>query len=244
MQPTVPCQMQAERRLAVMQPYFFPYLGYFQLMAKVDAFVLYDDVNFINRGWINRNRILVNGAAHMLTVPLQQASQNRLICDIAISDDTAWRHKLLKSIQQAYARAPQFRRVFPLVEGIVHHPAKNLADYLAHSLRCLRDHLGLKTDIVATSRRYRNADLKAQARIIDICRREKAGLYLNSIGGLELYDRARFEENGLELMFLTPALESRAPAAAPTMPGLSIIDVLMHSDAASLDAQLHGGMLS
>jgi len=244
MQPEVSRHKQAERRLAVMQPYFFPYLGYFQLMSKVDAFVLYDDVNFINRGWINRNRIHINGAAHMLTVPLQQASQNRLICDIAVSDDTAWRNRIVKSIQQAYARSPQFERVFPLIERIVHHPAKNLADYLMHSLTCLCDHLGLKTEIIASSRRYRNANLKAQARIIDICLRERADLYVNSIGGLELYDRAHFEESGLKLMFLTPSLQPGGPVAASFMPGLSIIDVLMHSDAASLDAQLQGGILS
>ncbi|CAB3778808.1 hypothetical protein LMG28138_00607 [Pararobbsia alpina] len=227
-----------------MQPYFFPYLGYFQLMAKVNAFVLYDDVNFINRGWINRNRININGAAHMLTVPLQHASQNQLICDIAMSDDSAWRNRIVKSIQQAYARSSQFQRVFPLVERIVHHPANSLADYLLHGLTCLRDHLGLKTDIVATSRRYGNADLKAQARIVDICLRENANLYINSIGGLELYDRTHFEQQGLKLAFLTPALQPHSDAGAAFIPGLSIIDVLMHNDAASVGEHLQGGTLS
>ncbi|MDN8616669.1 WbqC family protein [Variovorax ginsengisoli] len=227
-----------------MQPYFLPYLGYFQLMSKVDAFVLYDDVNFINRGWINRNRIDIDGAAHMLTVPLRQASQNRRICDIALGNDTAWRGRIVKSIRQAYARASQFERVFPLIERVVQHPAENLADYLLHSLNCLRDHLGLKTEIIATSRQYGNADLRAQARIIDICLREKADLYVNSIGGIELYDRARFEENGLRLEFLTPSLQPHAHGGAGFMPGLSMVDVLMHNDAASIDAQLQGGVLS
>jgi len=236
--------MQAERRLAIMQPYFLPYLGYFQLMSKVDSFVLYDDVNFINRGWINRNRIDIDGAAHMLTVPLRQASQNRRICDIAIGNDTAWRDGMVKSIRQAYARASQFERVFPLIERVVQHPAENLADYLLHSLNCLRDHLGLKTEIIATSRRYGNADLRAQARIIDICLHEKADLYVNSIGGIELYDRACFEEKGLKLAFLTPSLQPHAQGGAGFMPGLSMVDVLMHNDAASIDAQLHGGVLS
>jgi hypothetical protein len=236
--------MQAERRLAIMQPYFFPYLGYFQLMANVDVFVVYDDVNFINRGWINRNRIDVNGAAHMLTVPLQQASQNRLICDISVSDDTAWRNKIVKTIQQAYARSSQFHRVFPLIERIVRHSADNLADYLLHSLTSLRDHLGLRTEIVATSRHYRNANLKAETRIIDICQREKADLYINSIGGRELYDRAQFEQSGVKLMFLTPALQPHSHSAAPFIPGLSIIDVLMHNDESSIDEQLRGGALS
>lgn len=227
-----------------MQPYFLPYLGYFQLMAKVDAFVLYDDVNFINRGWINRNRININGTAHMLTVPLMHASQNRLICDIDLSDDTTWRNRILKSIQQAYARSSQFARVFPLVESIVRHPAQNLAGYLLSSLVALRDHLGLKTEIVATSRCYENANLKAQARIIDICLREQADIYINSIGGTDLYDRAEFKERGVKLSFLQPELRPHSDSNLPFLPGLSIIDVLMHNDPACVADQLHAGGLS
>lgn len=227
-----------------MQPYFLPYLGYFQLMAKVDAFVLYDDVNFINRGWINRNQIDINGAAHMLTVPLMHASQNRLICDIDINDDTTWRNRILRSIQQAYARSSQFARVFPLVESIVRHPAQNLADYLLNSLIALRDHLHLKTEIVATSRRYENAALKAQARIINICLLEKAEIYINSIGGIDLYDRAKFKEHGLKLSFLQPELRPHSDSNLPFLAGLSIVDVLMHNDPACIADQLHAGGLS
>jgi hypothetical protein len=230
-------------KVAIMQPYFLPYLGYFQLMAKVDAFILYDDVNFINRGWINRNRINVNGKAHMLTMPLRKASQNRLICEICISADIDWRGRFLKSIQQAYARAPQFSRVFPLIEYIIQYPGQNLSDFLHHSLVVLRDHLKLKADIIATSRRYGNADLKAQARIIDICKRERASLYINSIGGLELYDHASFEATGLKLAFLNPVLRSHPAANESFIPGLSIVDLLMHNDSVSIDEQLHAGEL-
>ncbi|MCQ0033145.1 WbqC family protein [Burkholderia glumae] len=236
--------MRAERTIAVMQPYFLPYLGYFQLLAKVDAFVLYDDVNFINRGWINRNRINIGGNPHMLTVPLVHASQNRLICDIDTSADTPWRTRMLRSIQQAYARAPQFARVFPLIEGIVQHPAHNLAAYLLHSLTVLRDHFGLSTELIPTSRRYGNADLKAQARIIDICRREQADRYINAIGGVELYERSEFERQGLKLSFLEPALAPYPTANTAFVPGLSIVDVLMHNDPARVAEHLLAGTLS
>ncbi|MEK6292533.1 MAG: WbqC family protein [Paraburkholderia tropica] len=242
--PQAQVRMQAERKIAVMQPYFLPYLGYFQLLAKVDAFVLYDDVNFINRGWINRNRINIGGNAHMLTVPLVHASQNRLICDIDMSTDTPWRDRLLKSIQQAYARSSQFTRVFPLIESIVRHPAHNLAAYLLHSLTMLRDHLGLDTELIPTSRLYDNAGLKAQARIIDICRRERADRYVNAIGGVELYDRDRFEQHGLKLSFLAPSLPPYATANTAFVPGLSIVDVLMHNEPAQLAEQLQAGTLS
>ncbi|WP_043200699.1 WbqC family protein [Paraburkholderia acidipaludis] len=236
--------MQAERKLAVMQPYFLPYLGYFQLMAKADAFVAYDDVNFINRGWINRNRINVNGDAHLFTVPLRQASQNRLICDIEISEDNAWRTRLLKSIRQAYSRASEFPRVMPLLEQIIEHPARNLAEYVLHSLTTLRDHFALKTHIVATSRCYDNAHLRAQARIIDICRREQADVYVNSIGGTELYERAAFAEQGITLRFLNPVLKPHAGNGGAFLPGLSIVDVLMHNDPEAVADLLHAGTLS
>jgi hypothetical protein len=236
--------MQADRRLAIMQPYFFPYLGYFQLMAEVDTFVIYDDVNFINRGWINRNQINLHGAAHLFTVPLKQASQNRLICDIELADDVTWRGKIVKTIRQAYARAPQFERVFPLVEQIVQHSASNLGDYLRHSLTAMRDHLGLATQLVDTSRRYENQELKAQARIIDICRREQANTYVNAIGGLELYNRSDFEQHGMQLRFLKPALPRYAQAGQEFLAGLSIIDVLMCNDAATVTDMLKGGTLS
>lgn len=224
-----------------MQPYFFPYLGYFQLMTEVDAFVIFDDVNFINRGWINRNRINVNRAPHLITVPLKQASQNKLICEICMNDDLLWRDKLLKTIRQAYSRAPQFARVFPLVERIVRHPAGNLADYLRHSLINLRDFLGLGTEIISSSRRYENANLTGQSRIIDICLREHSGIYVNAIGGKELYEHTAFELAGVKLQFLQPALPPYDQSGAEFMPGLSIIDVLMNNDGLSVTNMLNSG---
>lgn len=230
--------------LAIMQPYFLPYLGYFQLLAAVDAFVIYDDVNFINRGWINRNQFNINGQARMLTVPLQQASQNRLICEIALSPEAGWRTKLLRSVQQAYARAPQFDRAYPLVEQIVMHPGPNLADYLYHSLAALRDYLGLGTRLVRTSRCYGNGGLKAQDRIIDICLREQATRYVNPAGGSELYERRAFSERGVELAFLSPTLRPYETGAMSYLPGLSIVDVLMHNSPQAMADHLHAGTLS
>lgn len=230
--------------LAIMQPYFLPYLGYFQLMASVDTFVLYDDVNFINRGWINRNRFNLNGTAHILTIPLQHASQNKLICDIHISDDRNWRDTALQTIRQAYAKASQYTHVYPLVEAIIKHPADNLADYLLHSLIMLHNHLGLATRLVGTSRIYGNQALKAQARIIDICLRENVERYINAIGGLDLYERANFEAHSLKLAFLHPALPTYDTGTTPFVPGLSIVDVLMHNPPDAMQELLHTGTLS
>jgi hypothetical protein len=236
--------MDFERRIAIMQPYFFPYIGYFQLMASVNTFVVFDDVAFINRGWINRNRISVNGDAHMITVPLHRASQNRLICEIELAEEGAWRTKMLRTIEQSYRRAPQFARIFPLVERIVCHKANNLADFLLHGLIAMRDHLGLATRIAPTSRVYANSELKGQERIIDICRKENVSTYVNAAGGKALYDPVAFAAAGFQLFFLQAGLMEYKSIGGTFIPALSIIDVLMSNDEIAVEQILAAGLLT
>ncbi len=224
---TVPC-----KRLAIMQPYFLPYIGYFQLMAAVDKFVVFDDVHYINRGWINRNRLLLNGAAHTFTLPLKGASQNKLISELHLHDEGPWKARLLRTFEQAYAKAPHFDTVFPLLERIINHPVSALSDYLVHSLRAVSDYLNLEVPIEATSRIYANEHLKGQARILDICRQESASVYINPIGGVALYDRESFSAQHIDLQFLqgrsTPYSQGKCSVAH--VPALSIVDVLMFND--------------
>ena len=231
--------MQNVKSIAIMQPYFFPYLGYFQLMASVDTFVFYDDVNFIKRGWINRNRINLNGMPYMVTIPLQNASQNKLICEIDIIQKTNWRFKTLKTLQHAYAKTSQFDRIFPLLEKIINHPANNLSDYLYHSLKALHEFLGLQTRLISTSRIYGNNTLKAQSRIIDICKRENADCFVNTIGGFNLYGHEDFIAQGLNLEFLRPVLPCYKTGSLPFVPALSIVDVMMHNSADAIQDLLH-----
>lgn len=215
-------------KLAIMQPYFVPYIGYFQLMAAVDRFVLLDDVSFINRGWINRNRILVGGREHLMTVPLRGASQNQQINQIALSEDASWRSKLLKTMEQSYRKAPFYAETMPIVKDILACPETMLAPYLRFSLTALHAWLDLPCEIVTSSAKYENRDYKGAQRILDICRQEQAGVYVNAPGGKDLYAPADFSALGIQLRFLKPRLEEYAQVTAPFMPGLSIIDVLMH----------------
>lgn len=215
-------------KLAIMQPYFVPYAGYFQLMAAVDRFVLLDDVSFINRGWINRNRILVGGREHLMTVPLRGASQNQKINRIALSDDPAWRSKLLKTVEQSYRKAPFYAETMPVVREILAGPDSMLAPYLRFSLTVLHAWLELPCQIVPSSSAYDNQDYKGAQRILDICRQEQADVYVNAPGGKDLYAPADFAALGMQLRFLKPRLEEYAQGAPTFMPGLSIIDVLMH----------------
>lgn len=222
------------RRLAVMQPYLLPYIGYFQLMAAVDRFVIFDDVNYIQRGWINRNCILLDGKAHRFTLPLRDASQNRPICEIERVDDPAWAQRLLRTLHQAYARAPQYKTVIPLLERVLSHPALQLADYLRHSLELVHAYLGLDCELVSSSSIYGNAALKGQERILDICRQEGAAVYVNAIGGAAIYAAEEFDARGISLRFLRPHLTRYPQWGAPHLPWLSIVDVLMFNSQAEL----------
>lgn len=215
-------------KLAIMQPYFVPYIGYFQLMAAVDRFVLFDDVSFINRGWINRNRILVGGREHLVTIPLRGASQNQRINQIALGGDAAWRGKLLRTIEQSYRKAPFYAETMPLVKDILACPETMLAPYLRFSLATVSEWLELGCEIIASSSRYENRELKGAQRILDICRQEQAGVYVNAPGGKALYSHADFAALGIQLRFLKPRLQEYAQGAPTFTPGLSIIDVLMH----------------
>lgn len=217
-------------KLAIMQPYLFPYIGYLQLMAEADRFVLLDDVNYINKGWINRNRILVNGKDHLFTVPLQEASQNKWINQISVQADPKWKDKFLKLIQMAYSKAPMYRQVFPLVEQIVHHPDLNLSTYIRHSLEVLCAYLRIETQLVASSSVYENRDLKGADRILDICLKEKASDYFNPSGGMELYDKETFRQAGVNLHFLRSGKVEYNQFKNEFVPYLSILDVLMFNE--------------
>jgi hypothetical protein len=216
-------------KLAVMQPYLFPYIGYYQLLHAVDRFVAYDDVNFIKQGWINRNRILVNGDASFITVPVRDRSSFRLIRDVEIDGaDAPWRSKLLKTIANTYRRAPHFRDVFPLVERVFTTPATHIAAMALDSLTAVMSYLGMSVPIERSSVAYAHVEGKGQDRVIAICRQAGATEYVNPSGaGIELYSTDAFAAAGVQLHFLQPELAEYRQFGAPFVPGLSMIDVLM-----------------
>lgn len=227
--------MPSGKKLGIMQPYFFPYLGYWQLLAAVDTFVILDDVNYINRGWINRNRIAINGEPSWLTVPLQSASQNRLICDIDIAPDDGWKKRLQRTLATTYAKAPHSANALALFARWLAHADGNLSAALHHSITQVAESLAIKTAIIPSSSIHPKAELKGADRILDICRREGAAVYVNPPGGKELYDAAMFREAGIELRFLQPDLhqdELRSGASDGSV--LSILDSMMHNSAGEL----------
>jgi len=221
-----------------MQPYFMPYLGYFQLINAVDKFIIYDDVNFINKGWINRNAILAGGKAQLFTIPLKEASQNRLIKDITLSDDQVWKKKIQKSLRQSYQKAPYYEEVFPIIDRVINYEAENISDLNRNGIFEINKYLGITTTIVPHSDVYSNTHLKGQNRILDICRQENAGTYINPSGGMELYDRSVFEEAGIQLFFMKAGLPAYQQNNQEFIAGLSIIDVMMYNSIENIHIML------
>lgn len=211
-------------KLAIMQPYLFPYLGYFQLIRAVDTFVVYDDVNYIKGGWINRNFILAQGDKQLITLPLKGASPNLLINQITVNDR---RDKLIETIRHSYGRAPQFAVVFPLVEDILKQQEKSLAHFLDYQLRQLCDYLDLHPKWHISSALKKNNELRGQEKVLAICEELGATHYINVPGGKSLYDREAFASRRIQLSFIQPKVVSYCQFGNEFVPNLSIIDVLM-----------------
>lgn len=221
-------------KIAIMQPYLLPYIGYFQLINAVDRFIFLDDVNYIKKGWINRNRILVNSREYLFTIPLKEASQNKLIKDLQLADDEKWKSKLIRTIDDSYKKAPQFKNVFPLVNQIIHFDEKNLSKYILNSIILLNEYLNISTEIVPGSSIYNNYSLKAQEKIVDICRKEHARIYINAIGGIDLYSKDIFSESGIELKFIRSLPLKYPQFNKQFIPWLSILDVMMFNSSETL----------
>lgn len=211
-----------------MQPYFVPYMGYWQLMNAADRFVVYDDVSYIKGGWINRNRILVNGKPSYLTLPIAGASPNMKINQLRMQLNQRWVDKARKTIEVAYKKAPYFQATFVLIEDILALQSASLSEFLLNQIIKVANHLGIDTEIVPSSVVYANSELKAQQRVLDICRREKCDTYLNAIGGRGLYDPAVFAQEGVLLCFVeAKSIHYQQFQRYEFVSNLSIIDVLM-----------------
>ena len=214
-------------KVAIMQPYFFPYLGYFQLINAVDVFVVYDDVNYIKKGWINRNNILVNGKPHLFSIALKEVSQNKLINEIAIDETSNWSKNLAKTMALSYKKAPFFQTVFPLIEDILQQNEKNLSQFITYSLQQICKYLKMETIIAVSSQIEKDNTLKGSEKIIEICKKMKATEYINAIGGKELYDKADFSKHNIDLHFIQSKKIEYPQFSNEFVPWLSIVDVMM-----------------
>ena len=223
-------------KVGIMQPYFFPYIGYFQLINAVDTFVIYDDVNYIKQGWINRNRILLKNEEYLLTLNLANASSFKLINEIEIGNNNG---KLLKTIEQTYKKTPYFHETISVVEEILTFKESNLAGFLENSIRKLTSILCIQTNIVVSSKVEKDISKKGIDKVIDICKALNASIYINAIGGQGLYSKEAFAQNQINLKFIKPHSINYAQFNNEFVPWLSIIDVMMFNSPKEVNRMLN-----
>lgn len=209
-----------------MQPYFFPYIGYFQLIGSGDLFIVYDNIKYTKKGWINRNRILQNGKDMKFSLPLKHDSDFLDVRDRELAADFD-RDKLVNQISGAYRRAPYFAQSFPLIEQVVRYEERNLFKYLHNSIVRTCRYLGIATEIRISSDIAIDHDLKNKDKVLALCEAVGADTYVNSIGGMELYSKEEFRERGVELKFIRSKPFEYPQFGNEFVPWLSIIDVIM-----------------
>lgn len=224
-------------KLAIMQPYFFPYLGYFQLMDAVDKIILYDYVHYIKKGWIKRNRILEqNHGAVWIVAPVCKESSHTRISETKIDVHSAWQKKLLNLLEHNYKNAPYYHEIMPILRPFLERQFSHLATFNFESIRTIAELLDMNVSIEYGSSRFLDIEQQLEEsltqedhrslRIWKICEREKADSYINPIGGKELYDKQQFADQGIRLFFLQTKAYSYKQVTGDFIPDLSIIDVL------------------
>ncbi len=217
----------SKMKLGIMQPYFMPYIGYWQLMNTVDTYVIYDDVNYIKGGWINRNQILINGKAKYLTIPVLGASPNKTINEIKIDTNPKIIDKKLRMIKGAYQKAPYYKETIDIIEKILTYQEADIVKFLQNSFKTIKDYLRIKTDFILSSNINKEERLQGQDKVLDICKRLGAKEYYNAIGGYKLYSFSDFEEENIRLRFLKTNRIEYKQFNNDFQKNLSIIDVMM-----------------
>lgn len=213
--------------IGIMQPYFLPYLGYFQLIAHVDQFVIYDNIKYTKKGWINRNRILLNGEPHTISLSLKSDSDFLMIDQrtLAAGFDP---QGLLRLLISAYRAASFFEETLPIIRSVLEFPGRNLFDFVFNSISIITKHFNISTPLTISSTLLMDHGLKGQDRVIEICKSCQANSYVNAIGGLELYDPSLFRDAGIDLHFIKSRLSPYPQRGTKFLPALSIIDALFH----------------
>ena len=216
--------------VAIMQPYFLPYVGYFQLISAVDEFVVYDNIKYTKKGWINRNRYLLDGRAATFSVPIRKDPDYLDIAQRSLAADFD-RRKLLAQLREPYRKAPYFDPTYALLEQVVNVASTRLYDFLLEGLQLTCQHLSLSTRLRTASEIPADHSLRAQDRVIAIASRIGADRYINPIGGTDLYSKKCFAEAGIDLRFLQAGSIEYPQFGNPFVPWLSILDMLMFNGA-------------
>ena len=207
------------------QPYFIPYLGFWQLVNAADLFLIGDNYNFIRHGWIQRNRILVCGQPFFLGLEVKHLTSFKKINETEFMDFDV--NQKLNTVSHAYRRAPQFDAGYALIKKILGYPERNVAEFLFNSIKEVCQYLEISTKFIRSSEIPGNDSFKREYRIFDFCQRLGGDTYINAVGGQDLYHFDDFEKHGVTLKFIHPNLRPYKQFSNEFVPGLSILDVIM-----------------
>lgn len=223
--------------LAIMQPYLFPYIGYYQLAYHSDLFMFFDDVNYIKRGYINRNNIITKNGPLLFTLPIESASQNKLINELYFTQETK---KILSTIDMSYSKSKYFHDVYPLIESIFNNENRNVSNITSLSIIKIFEYLNLTFDYRFSSSIDYNRTKNAQEKIYELCRISNADKYVNAHGGMELYDRNEFTKKNIELGFInTIPMPYSQINSNNFIKNASMIDILMNCSKDEIICQLN-----
>lgn len=222
-----------------MQPYIFPYIGYFQMIKAVDVFVFYDDVNYIKGGWINRNKININSNSTYFTIPLKNSSSFKKINEIEIFKESKDYNKIIKSIEQAYKKAPYYEEIMPIIRDVLNSDYQTISELTIESIQVISNYLQIDTVFKVSSLDFSyTINLERSERLIEIVKKCDGNQYINAIGGKDLYSKAYFKNHGIELNFIEPQRIEYQQFGNEFIPWLSIIDILMFNSPAKVNELL------
>jgi len=227
-------------KVGIMQPYFFPYIGYFQLIKSVDEFVIYDNIQYTKKGWINRNRILSNGQDKLITLPIKKDSDYLNVMDRKLSE--SWdkdRVKMLNGINTLYHKAPFFNETYNLIQECLLDNEENLFTFILNSLTRINAYIGVTTPMILSSTVDIDHSLKSQDKVLAICKARNATTYINAIGGIELYSKDEFEKHNIQLNFIKSSLINYKQFNNEFVPWLSIVDVMMFNSKETIEQYLN-----
>jgi hypothetical protein len=216
-------------KIAIMQPYFLPYIGYWQLINAVDRFIVYDNIKYTKKGWINRNRYLQNGKDMEFTIPLKKDSDFLNVVERNIADDFN-RVKLLNKISASYRKAPYYQEIFKIFGKIIGNDDVNLFKFIYYSIMEIRNYLEISSEIVISSDININHSLKGQDKVIALCKANSASIYINASDGQKIYSRKAFSENGIDIKFIQSDYIEYKQFNHDFVPWLSILDIMMFNN--------------
>ena len=221
-------------KLAIMQPYFFPYVGYFSLMDYADYFISFDTAQYISHGWINRNRILSsNGEPIYMTVPIKKATRETAIKDIEIDNTQDWKGKIFGQLTAYKRKAPKYKETTDVLYDILNSSDTTLLSRLNfHILKSIANYLGIECDFDEFSEmNLAVSDVSEPDEwALNISKALGANEYVNPPGGITFFDKNMYDNAGIELKFLKSKLKPYIQRIGRWEPGLSIIDVMMFCD--------------